>query len=155
MEFNYFSGINHLYSRAKSILLPLLRVIGTFISNELSNCITWKACQLWILQHRWKDICCFKLLDMMRMPLPLSRNKSSLSKINNKPSLVLMIHFCSCWFCQLLISELGRVLFSEENRNTSWYQITCDTITGLVTQEQYQSCPLSSNKRWLSNTRFF
>lgn len=118
MEFNYFSGINHLYSRAKSILLPLLRVIGTFISNELSNCITWKACQVWILQHRWKDICCFKLLDMMRIPLPLARNGSSLSKIKNKPSLVLMISFCSCWFLSTSNLWAGKgALFRGEQKH--------------------------------------
>lgn len=126
MEFNYFSGINHLYSRAKSILLPLLRVIGTFISNELSNCITWKACQLWILQLRWKDICCFKLLDMMRMPLPLARNRSSLSKTKNKPSLVLMIYFCSCWFLSTsnFWAEKGALFWEKKHQlvpNNLWH----------------------------------
>lgn len=46
MEFNYLSGINHLYSRTKCILLPLLRFIGTVISNELSNSITCQECQV-------------------------------------------------------------------------------------------------------------
>lgn len=117
MEFNYFSGINHLYSRAKSILLPLLRVIGTFISNELSNCITWKACQVWILQHRWKDICCFKLLDMRRR-MPLTRNGSSLSKIKTKPSLVLMISFCSRCFLSTSNLRAGKgALFRGEQKH--------------------------------------